>query len=100
MSKIADADSMHEAAKEAIDEAQLAEILEHAADGAYDEDAVDALEEVLADEMVAIVRSAIDRARRRGNQTTGEDIGDAADERVSCCGDRQRRWYPLMAEWP
>lgn len=107
MTNIADADPMHEAAREAIDEAQLAEILEQATDGAYDEDAGRALREVLADEIVAISRAAIDRARRRGNPLTGDDVGDAADERLSCCVDRRRHrnflpegGEPAMSEWP
>lgn len=98
---------MHEAAREAIDEAQLAEILERATDGAYEASAGHALREVLADELVAISRTAIDRARRRGNQLTGDDVGDAADERLSCCvdGPRHRNFLPedrepAMSEWP
>lgn len=75
---------IHEVARQAIDEDALAEVLELTAGEACEADAVAALQEVIADEIVADAVAAAQRARRRGRLPTGDDVGDAADDRRVC----------------
>jgi hypothetical protein len=99
MEKPDDRESIHEAAREAIDKDELARVLELAADGEYGQDAAEALRENTADEIVANVLAATTHARRRGRLPTGEDIGDAADERRVCCCQPQPQsqyWEPAI----
>lgn len=91
MEKPDDRNSIHEAAKEAIDEDALARVLELAAGSDCEQDAVEALREVAADEIVTDVLVATGRARRRSRLPTGEDIGVAADERQVCCCEPRSR---------
>lgn len=76
---------IHEAARQAIDEDALAEVLELVAGEECEQDAAVALREVTADEIVADALAAAQRARRRGRVPTCDDVGDAADERRECC---------------
>lgn len=76
---------IHEAAREAIDEDALAQVLELAADGECEQEAVEALHEVVADTITADVLAAQRHARRRGRFPTPDDVGDAADKRRECC---------------
>lgn len=76
---------LHEAARQAIDEDALAEVLELAAGEECEHDSAVALREVLADEIVADALAATQHARRRGRLPTADDVGDAADERRKCC---------------
>lgn len=97
-----DRTSLHEAVADAIDEEQLARALDLATDGEYEQDAVAALHVVAAEEIVAVVLGATDRARRRGRNPTGDDVGDAADDRQECCIRPPIDRYPLSfdREWP
>lgn len=81
-----DSQELVEAARAAIDEEALAEVLELTAEAEYGAAAPAALREVLTDELVADAVAAADRARRRGRGPTGDDIGAAADRRRECCG--------------
>lgn len=85
MGKSDDRTSIHTAAREAIDEAGLAQVLELAGAGGCGDDAVEALREVAADEIVADALAASKHARWRGRPPTGSDVGAAADERRDCC---------------
>ena len=85
MAKSDDSKSIHTAAEEAIDEDALAEILELATDGEYEEGAEAALHAVAVDEVVADAIAAAQYARRRGRTLSPEDVGDVADRRQDCC---------------
>lgn len=89
MKKPNERNSIHEAAKKAIDEDDLARVLELAGGEECGHDAVKALQEVTAEEIVADALGAAAHARRRGRELTGEDIGGAVDERRSCCSQQQ-----------
>lgn len=95
-----DRNSIHEAAREAIDEDELARVLALAADGECGEDAVVALREVAADEIVADALAAARGARRRGRPPTGDDVGNAADERRECCPGSPRYKQTLLKMEP
>lgn len=75
--------SIHEKAKEAIDEDVLAEVLEQTVGAECEQDVVEALREVTADEIVADARAAARYARHRGrgDSLTADDVGNAAIER-------------------
>lgn len=92
-----DSISIHEAARDAIDEEELERVLEVAASGEYEEDAVEALRAVTADGIVADALAATAHARRRGRDLTGEDVGDAADERRACCSPPQSRHWEFQS---
>lgn len=89
MKKPNERNSIHEAAKKAIDEDGIAQVLELAGGEECGHDAVEALQEVIAEEIVADALGAAAHARRRGRSPTGEDIGGAADERRSCCSQQE-----------
>lgn len=73
---------IRDAARQAIDEDALSEVLELVLGEECDQEAVNALHEVTVDEIVADADAAARRARRRGRRRpTPDDIGDAADER-------------------
>lgn len=93
--------SIHAAAREAIDEDDLAQVLELTAGEEYEQDAVAALREVTADELVADVLAATAHARRRGGPLTGADVGDAADRRRLRCCQPEPLTQPtsLKVEW-
>lgn len=86
MKKPDDRGTIHEAAKEAIDEDALAGVLELAAGEECEHDAATALREIATDEIVAVALGGAARARRRGRFPTADDLGDAADQRLMCCG--------------
>ncbi len=94
-------ESIHEAAREAIDEEGLARVLELAAGEDCDDDAVAALHEVTADTLVADALAASGAAGWRGRGPTGEDVGAAAEKRRSCCEREPPEMVPTSArvEW-
>lgn len=77
--------SIHRAAYEAIDEDALERVLELAAGDDCDPEAVAALHTVAADTLVADALAAAGAAGWRGRFPTGDDVGDAAERRRSCC---------------
>lgn len=78
--------TIHDAARDAIDEDGLARVLSLAADTKDCEDeAVAALHAVLADTLVADALAAAAAAQWRGRGPTGDDVGQAAERRRSCC---------------
>lgn len=81
MSNSEDYFEMLEQAREALDEEELAEILERGTDGEYDEDAVTELLEVVAKEILAVSGSAIHHAWDQDESLMGDHVGDAADQR-------------------
>jgi hypothetical protein len=99
MEKSDDRRSIHAAAEEAIDEDALAEMLELATGGEYEEGAEEALRAVAADEVVADTLAAAQHARRRGRPLTPEDVGDAADQRRDCCFQAPLHPTGLIVEW-
>lgn len=87
MRKFDDDESIHRIARAAIDEEVLEELLEALSENEYEREAVDALTQVLADDIVCYLLQASNHARRRGRTLTGDDIGDAADRCCHCDDD-------------
>lgn len=82
-------ETIHEAALDAIDEDGLERVLRLATgEERCDEGAVTALRTVTADTLVADALAAAAAAGWRGRFPTGDDVGDAAERRRSCCEDR------------
>lgn len=98
MKKSDEPDSIHEVARDALDDEELARLLELAAGGECNQDAVDALQAVTIETLVADVVAAVRHARRRGQLPTGEDVGDAADKRRSCCERQNMRVMSLKSD--
>lgn len=84
MRKSDNGQSIHRFVKDAIDEDALAAILEHASDAECNQEAVDALHEVLADEIIDLAFGASRFARRRGRLPTGDDIVDVKERQCEC----------------
>lgn len=99
MKRTDDGDSIYEAAHDAIDEKALARVLELAAGEGCDDEAVAALHAVTAETLLADALAAAAFARRRGRQPTGEDVGNAADKRRSCCDQNEVEWEFTSAKW-
>lgn len=94
MKKSDEPESIHEVARDAIDDEELARLLELVGGGECNQDAVDALQAVTTETLVADVVAAVRYAQRRGRLPTGEDVGNAADQRRSCC---ERQGMRLMS---
>lgn len=84
MSPDKDDPSVHRLALEAIDEDALARILEQSSGGYSDEDAVRALRQIIADDIVWIADDAASYARRRARAPTADDVAAVADRRCDC----------------
>lgn len=81
--------TIFDAARDAIDEDDLARVLALAADAEdLDDEAVAALHAVATDTLVADALAAAAAARWRGRAPTGDDVGEAAERRRSCCDDK------------
>lgn len=78
--------TIHEAAKEAIDQAALGRVLALAAREDVEDEARTALREITTDEIVAIALGGAAHARRRGRVLTADDLADAADKRLTYSG--------------
>lgn len=88
-------DNIYDAARDAIDEDGLARVLMIAAETEdLDAEAVAALHAVLTDTLVADALAAAAAAQWRGRVPTGNDVGEAAERRRSCCD------YPPPAPGP
>lgn len=93
-------DSIYELASDAVDEEELAELLEAVAGERCDDEAVAALHAVAVDTLLADVLAAAAHGRWRGGGVTGEAVGEAAERRRSCCeGDEVQGMRPLSAKW-
>lgn len=91
-------DSIHNVARQAIDEETLGQVLTIATGEECDQAAVIALREIAVDEIVLDAIAAAARARRRGRHCpTEDDVGDAADERRQCCPGGFRTAQTLSA---
>lgn len=81
--------TIYDAAQDAIDEDELARVLAMAADTEeLDDEAVAALHAVATDTLVADALAAAAAAGWRGRPPTGDDVGEAAERRRSCCNDK------------
>lgn len=84
-------DNIYDAARDAIDEDGLARVLMAAAETEdLNDEAVAALHAVVTDTLVADALAAAAAARWRGRDLTGDDVGEAAERRRSCCDDEPR----------
>lgn len=82
--------TIYDAAREAIDEDGLAKVLALAADTEEpDDEAVAALHAVATDTLLADALAAAAAAKWRGRNPTGDDVGEAAERRRSCCDDER-----------
>lgn len=81
--------SVHRLALEALDEDALKRILQQSSGGDTDQDAVRALRQIIADDIVGIADDAASYARRRARAPTPDDVAAVADRRCDCrCGSR------------
>lgn len=90
MKKDDDDQSMHRIAKEAVDVQVLARILEAAGGEDCEDEAAEALREVVADDIVWYALATATYARRRGQILSPQDIGNVADNRCGCCCGHQQ----------
>lgn len=81
--------TIYDAAQDAIDKDGLARVLALAADTEdLDDEAVAALHAVATDSLIADALAAASAAAWRGRAPTGDDVGEAAERRRSCCDDK------------
>lgn len=83
--------TIHEAAKEAIDEDALARVLALAAGGKFEDEAPTALREIATDEIVAIALGGAARARRRGRVLSADDLAEASSPMMEF--DPRHSWF-------
>lgn len=85
-----------EIAREAVDEDEIAEMFERTTGDDCDYDAVRALHEVTASALVRDLLAAVEHARLRGREPTGDDVGDAVERQRDCCGQTISTQHAMM----
>jgi len=98
MGETPDPDEVLEAARQSVDQAQLQEILQEISGNEVDEQTVQALQEVAAEEIALAAIRAANRARRRGRSIEADDVAAATEEceDSKTVGDRPEL---LFARW-
>lgn len=92
-------DKFRQIAKRVVDQTVIGEVLDQSAEHGYDEDALEALREVVGDTTTTIALLAARRARHRARAVTAEDIAEAAEQYRDCCGDGQAAMEPMIFYW-
>jgi histone H3/H4 len=92
-------DKFRQVVKRVVDEAEIGQVLDRSAEHGYDDDAIEALREVVGDTTLTISLLAAKRARHRARPVSAEDVAEAAEQYRDCCGDGQAAMEPLIFYW-